>query len=332
MTRIRAWRLGFLTRSYIAYGLSQQAVATDDYVTDYERWVKTFAFNGSMGGWLLSNKLAFSWMMQSVGFSAHVPSVFALLRGGATYSIDQETGFRGIDGLLRRLDVEGRLVVKPTGGARGQGLLMIGKTDSGIRVNGMVTSCSELVQLLLHQRESIAMRHVSQHEYARRVFPETVNTIRVLTLCDDEGAFAAIAVHRFGTRQSVPADNWSRGGVCSLIDLSSGTLGPGMCLDSRGHSARHEVHPDTREPIAGLAIPRWQDVLSGVLSMAEAVAFIPYVGWDIIVTPDTWVVLEGNTCTDVNLLQIHAPLLTQSRVRRFFDIRGVTRGVRSPLA
>jgi hypothetical protein len=71
--------------------------------------------------------------------------------------------------------------------------------------------------------------YVEQADYARTIFPDVANTIRVLTMYDDEAgqAFAAAAVHRFGTRAQGPTavDNWSRGGLTAAIDLAGGCLG-----------------------------------------------------------------------------------------------------------
>lgn len=53
------------------------------------------------------------------------------------------------------------------------------------------------------------------------------------------------------------------------------------------------------------------------------VAVSAYVGWDIIVTDDGYKIIEGNNYSDVNLLQIHRPLLADPRVRRFYLYHGI---------
>ncbi len=61
-----------------------------------------------------------------------------------------------------------------------------------------------------------------------------------------------------------------------------------------------EYHPDTHVKIKGFQIPRWSEVIS----MAKEVAMkldtsINYVGWDFVLTPNGWVIMEGNFYGDV---------------------------------
>jgi hypothetical protein len=140
---------------------------------------------------------------------------------------------------------------------------------------------------------------------------------------DTGEAFVATAVHRFGNKDSIPVDNWSRGGLSSRIDLETGELGPGATYPRHGEVIFHDDHPDTGTRIRGVCIPGWSQLKHRLLDMAQAWSFIPYVGWDIIVADDDTWLLEGNNYSDVNLLQVHGPLLRDPRVRRFYRYHGV---------
>lgn len=61
----------------------------------------------------------------------------------------------------------------------------------------------------------------------------------------------------------------------------------------------------------------------GSASRSTKLPFLPYVGWDIIVTDDGYRVLEGKAFSDVNVLQIHTPLLRDPRVHSFYKAHGI---------
>lgn len=62
---------------------------------------------------------------------------------------------------------------------------------------------------------------------------------------------------------------------------------------------------------------------AGILALAGRLSFLPYVGWDVVVTERGHAVLEGNHYCDVNLLQVHGPLLRDERVRALYARHGV---------
>jgi len=62
-----------------------------------------------------------------------------------------------------------------------------------------------------------------------------------------------------------------------------------------------------------------------VLHLASLLSFCPYIGWDLLVTDDDVVVLEGNDGPDLKLHQVHRPLLADPRIRRFYEHHGVVR-------
>jgi hypothetical protein len=99
------------------------------------------------------------------------------------------------------------------------------------------------------------------------------------------------------------ADNFAQGGVASPLDVTTGVLGPAVqkSLASAGRSLDH--HPTTGARITGVTLPHYTDVFALALAAHRAFSDFPSVGWDIAVTTDGPMVIEGNFNWDVVLAQ-----------------------------
>jgi hypothetical protein len=53
--------------------------------------------------------------------------------------------------------------------------------------------------------------------------------------------------------------------------------------------------------------------------IASSMPFMPYMGWDIAITEDSIKVIEINSNPDVELFQVHQPLLNDQKIKNFFD-------------
>jgi hypothetical protein len=103
-------------------------------------------------------------------------------------------------------------------------------------------------------------------------------------------------------------------------------MGPGRRRSDRGSSMRalYPNHPDTGVPIEGQVIPGWEAICRTVLRATRDVPFIRYSGWDVLVDEQgTPVIIEANNNTGVDLFQVHAGVLRDPRVRRFYQAVGV---------
>ncbi|MDN6160762.1 MAG: hypothetical protein L0I85_06245, partial [Staphylococcus equorum] len=155
-----------------------------------------------------------------------------------------------------------------------------------------------------------------------KIFPGTINTIRILVMRDPstKQPFIATAVHKFGSKKTEPVDNVSNGGMTALVNLKTGVL-----EKSALHSMNNKeiewinLHPDTKEIIEGVQIPNWSEIKKGILLMTNKFEQIQYVGWDVVVTNNGFKVIEGNNYSDVNILQIHQPLLENEKVKAFYE-------------
>lgn len=80
-------------------------------------------------------------------------------------------------------------------------------------------------------------------------------------------------------------------------------------LEQRDH------HPESGTRIDGIPIPQWEQVRDIALTAARMMPENPYVGWDVVVTKDGPIILEGNEAPHLVLSQFDGGLLADGRVR-----------------
>ena len=72
-----------------------------------------------------------------------------------------------------------------------------------------------------------------------------------------------------------------------------------------------------------MVVPNWDNVKKSIVDIANSFDFLNYVGWDLVVTNEGIKIIEGNNYSDVNILQIHKPLLVDERVKKFYKYYGI---------
>ncbi|MBD3366975.1 MAG: hypothetical protein GF405_02225, partial [Candidatus Eisenbacteria bacterium] len=237
-----------------------------------------------------------------------------------------ELRIRSVDDLLDAVEGGHWFVVKPWSGGSGVRVMAVTQEHGRVAVDHVVRTRDEARAMLRNVRDGVVSQFIRQHAYADTVFPHSTNSIRVLTMWDPvtRDPFIPFAGHRFGRPSSVPTDNCSRGGIAVLVDVDRGVLVRGHSGHARGEDRMFENHPDTGAGLAGLRLPHWDRVTARLLDLCREMAYIPYVGWDIVITEDGFAVLEGNNYPDLGH-QAFFPLLIDPRVRRFYEHYGVVR-------
>lgn len=340
----RRWlyRHGFRARAAHLYDF--ETYGPDEYLSDAARYVRAYYLNGAWRD-AVDNKLLCHLLISE--FDEHHPTVFGLLSGGRLHTIDVATSARpdggplgrlvdrsddpassttdGADWFVDRLRSEDRLVCKRFKGGSGKQVLICEHDDGEYTVNGESRTEDELRSRIEDLDDYLVTEYVTQAAYAAEVYSGSVNTMRVMTMYDEVAgeAFVPTATHRFGTRRSGALDNFSQGGLSVGVDLDSGTLGPGVQYLPPALPEEFETHPDTGERIAGIEVPGWDRIREDLLEIANRLSYIPYIGWDLVVTDEGgFSIIEANNNTDA-VIQMHEPLLRNERTRRFYERHGV---------
>ena len=135
---------------------------------------------------------------------------------------------------------------------------------------------------------------------------ESVNTIRIVTIRENNEIKILSSVLRVGTSKSKNVDNWAAGGLCIEIDKNGVLTQYGYAKPKYGD--KFEVHPDSKVKFKGFTIPYYDEVVNLVKKAHEKLYGIESIGWDVAVTQDGPVLIEGNDNWEISLMQINKGL------------------------
>jgi len=211
----------------------------------------------------------------------------------------------GGDPVLPRAD----LFVKPSLGRGGSGMQRWSFGDDRWTLEGSGRACSE-PELREHLAKSsladdlLVQPRLVNHPEIADLSNGVLATVRLVTCRDEsEGYEPTHAILRMARGTQATVDNYHAGGLAASVDIETGELGAATDMGGNAVTGWCEVHPDSGARIAGRQLPRWGDTLALARHAHAAFPFCTVVGWDIAITPDGPVVIEGNSSPDVDIMQ-----------------------------
>lgn len=196
-----------------------------------------------------------------------------------------------------------KLFVKPTFGVGGKGIAVFNRESDGAerlvdRASGQVFDALCL-ETLAKEGDYTIQEGVRQHEAMNAVYPHAINTLRIITECVGGRARIVLALLRMGCN-GMQLDNASSGGIYAKIDVQTGTLVGRAIADNR---ETFDVHPTTGFRFDGAPLPSWREIEAFAVTVAEKYAPIRYVGWDIALSEEGPLLIEGNNGPSIEIVQ-----------------------------
>jgi hypothetical protein len=187
----------------------------------------------------------------------------------------------GVDELAAFLQGQERVLTKVPDGLGGSGIAMHTVAD--------IADVAAWRDARLADGQTLVEQVLSQDAAMASLYPDSVNTVRLITYLDPQGVFHVIAgVLRIGNGNVI--DNFAGGGMFTMLDDDGVALYP--AVDKHSHIFR--THPVTGTAISGFVVPRYDEIVTMVDGLARRIPQIPYVGWDIAITPEGPAVIEAN--------------------------------------
>jgi hypothetical protein len=206
------------------------------------------------------------------------------------------------------------LFIKPDDGAYGDGAFSASRRGNRWHYQGRTTTASDLFYFIRERANEGQMRFIVQsriqahHELRGLMSPTAVGCVRIVTYMRDGQAHLFCAEIKL-TAGDGDTDNFglaANGNMVSAVDMDSGRLSVGYASRSPVWPVIQPVseHPDTGRRIEGTRLPLWEEVKSLALQAQRSLPEVKTIGWDIAITPEGPLILEGNTTYGLASLQI----------------------------
>jgi len=264
--------------------------------------------NPSSHVYLTENKIAFHKHCRAKGLTT--PEVFAVYspKGGGDPRLpllqDRDAWMH-----FHRERVIQRLILKPVNGVHGRGVFRLTRVDqtapcfedqTGKRCDsdGLLT----LMQATGYE-DWLVQECLDAHPLVSALTgSNALQTARVVTFVDERGQSSILATRLRLIVGSSPFDNFvlgAAGNLVARVQPESGALEVVLGADSDGlGTVIVPEHPTTRASFSNFRVPDWQAVRDLAIRAANAFRPLRTIGWDIAVTPDGPMLLEGNVTWD----------------------------------
>lgn len=304
---------GITPTNYYRYRLHRVALSKDEkalFVGFFEGWRWLLAINGRKPSLLVTDKVITSRMLQSCGLpQPELLGTFGLPMG----KFDSSARARMRDELARFLaePKQADFFLKPACGRGGAGHFSVGRCLAPgqqweLLPDRSAVSAETLIECVAAAGAPyVAQRRLKPHPDLSCFGTDVLHTVRFITLLDGDATVVQAAL-KIGTGAG-PVDNLAKGNLIAGIDMATGRLGAAyeQYSDGRLELCRPvKAHPLTNSGIEGRQVPLWRDTVETVRKAAACFYLISVAAWDIAVTEQGPVIIEGNSDPNWLLTQL----------------------------
>ena len=198
--------------------------------------------------------------------------------------------------VIEFLEKHKTFMAKPIDGGCGKGIEKIETKN--------YNSLNELYDYLSDNHKFELEEVIEQHDEVSKIYPGSINTVRVVTILKDNIPHVICAYFRIGNGKFV--DNFNSGGMVAPVDEKTGIV-QDKAIDK--NKVLYENHPATGSQIKGFQFPNWNEAIEMCKEAAKIVPEMAYVGWDVGFSKKGPVFVEANEFPGHDIYQLpeHTP-------------------------
>ena len=174
------------------------------------------------------------------------------------------------------------------------------------------------VDYIRHHDYNMVESYIQNCDEIKAFNPTSLNTLRIVTIHSNNVFNVVCACLRIGAK-GLDVDNVSRGGAAASIDINTGRINSVFVTNAYreiegSQGGRNEI---------GFQIPYWTETLDMLRNASRLVPDIHIVGWDVAITPNGPVIIEGNESFHTDVMQFYYGPTEPGVKARFVDCLGM---------
>lgn len=206
---------------------------------------------------------------------------------------------------LQFIEGKEKIIYKPIGAAQGKGIIVYDNLNNAKIVFDAIVN---------QNVDAILEEWIEQHETLSAVYNEAINCLRIITVYKNgEHLFLQGGV-TWGNGEKIA--NASASGIVSPIDFENGILEK-PAADFSG--TVYKTHPISGVNLVGLQLPFWNETIEMLKKAMEEIPEVAYIGWDVAITPDGPLIIEGNTTPGYRYYQIPVHMTEKTGNRERYE-------------
>lgn len=183
-------------------------------------------------------------------------------------------------------------MAKPVLGTCGKGIEKINTSD--------YKNLDEIIEYLTKEGMNYELEElIIQCDEVNKVYAGSINTVRIVTILDNNIPHVICAYFRIGNGKYV--DNFNSGGMVAPVDEETGIV-IDKAIDKKKNL--YANHPATNYKIKGFKFPEWNDALELVKKASYKIPEMRYIGWDVCFSNKGPVLVEGNEYPGHDIYQL----------------------------
>ena len=209
----------------------------------------------------------------------------------------------------------GRVFAKPAIANKGTGALLVRRDHTAEK--------AEEVRLAACAVDYVFQEALDQHAAMDRLHPGCLNTLRIVTGTSRDGSIPVLSVALRVGQGTKPVDNTHAGGLVAGVDRETGVLRPLVRTLYSFGAESYERHPETGVVFDGFEVPHFAEAVD-LAQRAHRRLPLLYAGWDVGITPDGPVLIEGNPGPFLLMMEVaNGGFKADPVVRAFLAEQGV---------
>ncbi len=280
-------KYGEINYFYTLYGLDMEDCEEPATYMDYRHFMEERNIKNQMGNVmsqlvLLRDKYMFYKYMTTIGFP--VAEVFAVIKDGKIY--DNNLNYVGEAFLKEQHDY----FIKVANGECANFVKHIDNFDDYL-----------FVKQQIQKGDYILQRRIVQNSYMNQLNDKAINTLRIITVYNHGEPYVLSSQLRIGTLTSDTVDNWAKGGILTKIHSNGHLDAVGYYKPEYGTTTQY--HPDSGIKLADFAVPFYEEAIILTCETHKHFYGIEYIGWDVAVSENGLVFIEGNDNWEISMVQ-----------------------------